>query len=402
MHLDPLMPLFVALALAIAAMGLLLRTIRQPAVLGYLLIGVLAGPHGLGLITEVSAIERLGAIGVILLLFFVGLEVSPPRLLSRWRIAILGTGLQVVASVGSVWILGLILDWPFPRIILIGFGISLSSTAVVLKLLHQWKEMDSEIGNDATGILLVQDLAIVPMLIILGFLGNQSPSPSQITVQVLGGLVVLALSAWLIKSRRFQLPFHASIRDDAELQVFVALGLCFGLALITGLLQLSVALGAFIGGMVVASLRETHWVQRSLKSFEIVFLALFFLSVGMLVDLEFLWQEWKALTALLGLVILTNTGINAVILKALGSNWRQSLYIGALLSQIGELSFLLAAVGRNGQIISETGYQMLIVLISLSLFVSPVWTALLRRLTRQEPQGTPESTATAPSGAPHT
>lgn len=389
MHLDPLMPLFVALAFAMASIGLLLRTIRQPAVLGYLLVGVLAGPHCFGYIIEVSAVERLGAIGVILLLFFVGLEVSPPRLLSRWKIAILGTGFQILASVGCTWILGFILDWPLPRTVLVGFGISLSSTAVVLKLLHQWKEMDSDAGNDATGILLVQDLAIVPMLIILGFLGNQRPSLTEVGVQLIGGLVVLALAAWIIKSRRFELPFHSSIRDDVELQVFVGLGLCFGLAFLTGLLHLSVALGAFVGGMVVASLRETHWVQKSLKSFEIVFLAVFFLSVGMLLDLEFLRREWRVLTALLGLVILTNTGINAIILKVLGSSWRQSLYIGALLSQIGELSFLLAAVGRNGEIITEVGYQTLIALISLSLFVSPIWASIMRRLTGERPTRVP-------------
>ncbi len=383
MHLDPLMPLFVGVALSIVAICLVLRALRQPTVIGYLAAGVIMGPHCLGLLNDTGSMERLGAIGVVMLLFFVGLEVSPPRLLARWRVAIIGTVLQILASVACAWLLGLFLDWPVSRSILIGFGISLSSTAVVLKLLHQWREIDTDVANDATGILLTQDLAIVPMLIILAFMGDETPSLPHVTMQVIGGLVFLLLSAWIIKTRKFQLPFHDRIKDDPEIQVFVALGLCLGLALITALLDLSSALGAFVGGMLVASLRETHWVRQSLKSFEIVFVALFFLSVGMLVDLEALLEHWGVVAILLAVVIATNTGINAIVLKALGLTWRKSLYVGALLSQIGELTFLLAAVGRNNGIINEFGYQLLILLVSLSLFVSPFWVGLVKRLTRE-------------------
>ena len=153
MHLDPIMPYMVGAILAVLLLGLLLRAMRQPYVTGYLIAGILLGPHAFAFVEDEVLLSRLGAIGVTLLLFFIGMEVSPKKLMENWKVAIIGTFLQIVISVGCIWPLGVFLQWPVERIVLIGFVISLSSTAVVLKLLQDWQEIDTRVGQNVLVIL---------------------------------------------------------------------------------------------------------------------------------------------------------------------------------------------------------------------------------------------------------
>ena len=166
MHIDPLLPTLVAIIAVILLIGLSLQLLRQPQVIGYLLAGVAIGPFGLALLTDIQFANRLGGFGVVLLLFFVGMEVAPRQLLSGWRIAVVGTLIQVALSVALVIPIGLWFSWPMERIVLLGFVTSLSSTAVIIKLLSDSGELNRKEGQDILGILLVQDLIIIPMLII--------------------------------------------------------------------------------------------------------------------------------------------------------------------------------------------------------------------------------------------
>ncbi len=384
MHLDPIMPYLVGAILAVLALGLLLRSLRQPYVIGYLIAGVILGPHGIALITDEALISRLGAIGVVLLLFFIGMEVSPKKLIDNWKVAVLGTLLQIIISVGCVWPLGAFLDWPIERIVLIGFVISLSSTAVVLKLLQDWKEFDSKVGQNVLVILLAQDLAVIPMLIILSMMGGGHGEASNIWLQLLGAAVMAVIVGYIAVKETIHLPLSKLLGDDHEMHVFAALCICLGLSLLTGLAGLSTALGAFVAGMLIGAAKETRWVHHSLESFRVVFVALFFVSIGMLVDLSFIMNQWAQVGALVVLVIITNTFINGVILKMLGDNWRDSLYAGTLLSQIGEFSFVLAAVGIQAHIISDFGYQMTVAVISISLLISPAWIMLVKKILKHK------------------
>ena len=172
MHLDPSLPILVAIITVILLIGTSLHLMKQPQIIGYLLAGVAIGPFGFGLFPDTEFATRLGSYGVVLLLFFVGMEVAPKRLLAGWRIAVIGTVVQVALSVAMVVPLGLWLDWPLARIVLLGFVTSLSSTAVIIKLLRDSGEINQKEGQDVLGILLVQDLIIIPMLIIVGLLGE--------------------------------------------------------------------------------------------------------------------------------------------------------------------------------------------------------------------------------------
>jgi CPA2 family monovalent cation:H+ antiporter-2 len=365
MHLDPIMPYLVGAALTIVLVGLLLRHLRQPHVVAYLLTGIALGPHGFALITEESTLSHLGSLGVVLLLFFVGMEVSPKRLIDNWKVALIGTLLQILLSVAAVWIIGQFAAWPLARTLLIGFVISLSSTAVVLKILQERGELESDTGQDVLGILLVQDLAVIPMLLILGTFSGEGSSVIQIVLQAAGTILFIGLISLIVTRDSIHLPLGKLLGDDHEMQVFAAL---------------STALGAFVGGMLISAARETSWVHHNVEPFRVVFVALFFVSIGMLVDLRFFAQHWQQVMLLLAAVLLINTFINAAILRLLGEAWKDSLYAGALLSQIGEFSFVLAAIGMQGNIISQYGYQLTIVTIALSLLISPAWIELNKRL----------------------
>lgn len=382
MHLDPVLPYAVGAILAILVLGLLLRSLNQPHVVGYLVAGVILGPHGIGLVQDEVTLGRLGAVGVVLLLFFIGMEASPRRLIENWRVAVVGTLLQIVISVACVWPLGAYLHWPFERIILIGFVISLSSTAVVLKLLNDWKEFDTRVGQNVLSILLAQDLAVIPMLIVLSMLGGAEADHSSVYIQLGGAILIAAIIGYIAVKNTIRLPLGRLLGDDLEMHVFAALAICLGLALLTGMAGLSTALGAFVAGMLIGAAKETRWVHHSLEPFRVLFVALFFVSIGMLVDIDFLRGHWYQVGALILLVLITNTFINGLILRALGDNWRDSIYAGTLLSQIGEFSFLLAAVGIQANIISDYGYQMTVVVISMSLLLSPAWIMLVKRVLK--------------------
>ena len=373
MHSEPLIPIFVFIMLGILFVTVILKKFKQPHVVAYLLVGILLGPYGLKIIQDQEILSRLGEIGVILLLFFAGMEVSPRKFAQNWVIPLLGTLLQIIITVLFVLILGWLLKWSIAKIILFGSIMSLSSTAVVLKLIQDWGESKTKLGQNVLGVLLVQDLAVVPMLIIIGLLGGNSPTGSQITLQIVGGVLVLILAVWMAIKDTIKIPFIKLLGSDHEMKVFAALAICFGMAAITGSLGLSSALGAFVGGMVVATAKETEWVHHSLLTVKTLFIALFFISIGMLINLKLIWHHCILLFMLLMIVYLTNTFINALIFKTLKQNWHESLYGGAMLSQIGEFSFVLITMGFSLNIVGLTTYQLGVALISLSLLFSPLW-----------------------------
>ena len=378
------MPQLVGAMLLILLTGLMLKLLKQPHVVAYLLAGIAIGPWGLGLVTDVELIGRLGAIGVVLLLFFVGMETDANKLVANWKLAVFGTILQIALSLLCVFLLGYFYDWPFPRILLIGFVISLSSTAVVIKLLQDSGLLSSKVGQGVLGVLLAQDLAIIPMLIILGILAAGEVDIAHIAKQALGALLAGAIFAILVIKQQVHLPLSRWLNEDKELQLFAALSICFGMALITAWFDLSTALGAFLAGMLIGAARETRWVHHTLESFKVLFVALFFVSIGMLLDMEFFRLHWVPVLILVILALITNTFINAFILRVSGFDGRDSLYAGVLLSQIGEFSFVLAAVGMQSGIINHKGYQLALCVISLSLLLSPIWIDVGRRLLKWE------------------
>jgi len=380
-HLDPVIltitiVLFFSMVMAYAAMR-----VRLPMVVAYIVTGVLIGPSGLGIIEDHDLLTRIGEIGVIMLLFFVGMEVSIPRLMERWKIAFIGTNIQVAISVAACVGLALFVDMSWQQGVLYGFIISLSSTAVVLRTLQDSGELKLPTGQNTLGILLVQDMAIIPMMVILSLLGGgEQTSLSALSLQVFGGVGILGFVFWLMRTKRFRIP--STLIGNPESSMMVGLVLCLGSASLTGWLGLSPGLGAFLAGILLASSDKADWVHEHLGPVNIIFMAMFFLSIGMLVEIELLFENLELVLGATLLVFLFNAGTNVFVLRALGEDWNSSLLTAGLLSQIGEFSFLLAAVGLHVALIDETLHSITVLVIALTLMLSPMWLSLIRRLAR--------------------
>lgn len=375
---DPILSVFILLFLSILFVGIIFKQIKQPMIVAYIIAGIFIGPYCLNLFPETDTITSLGNVGIIILLFFIGMEVNLKKLVSNWKVALLGTGFQIILSILFVYIISLFLNWDLSRIILLGFAISLSSTAVVMKILKEYKEINSKTGHNVTSILLTQDIAIVPMIITISFMSGNHIEKSQFILQIVGAFLVGALLIYLVKKENIKLPFSIYLRKNHELQVFFSLVICFGFGIITGFFGLSTALGAFIAGIFIRSCKETKWIISNLHSLYVILVALFFISIGMLFNLEFIASNIITILLLVFGVFITNILINAFILRLLNNSLKESLYGGTLLSEIGELSFVLIAVAFNLNIIGIFDYNMTVSIIALTLLLSP----LLINITR--------------------
>jgi CPA2 family monovalent cation:H+ antiporter-2 len=379
---DTLIPIYTLIIFSILIIGLIFRSVRIPYVVGYLIVGILLGPHAIGFITDTATVEQFETVGLIFLLFFVGMEISLQELLKNWRIPVVGTLLQVAFTTGVIFLLGVFLEWKLIRVILIGFVISISSTAVVIKLLQEWKQHNTHVGRNVIGVLLVQDIALIPMIIVLDLMQGESTPVKDIVLQLIGGILLVILIAYLLRKKEVHLPFMNYFRGHKELQIFTALALCFGMAMATELLKLSPYLGAFAAGIYIRSTRETDWIHVTLEPFYVFFVAIFFVSVGMMLDLNFLLDHWGIILLLVGLVFILNTAINTGIMRMLGELWKESLLGGAMLAQVGEFSFVILAVGGQSGIVTNYTYQTILALITVTLILSPAWISVFKRLTR--------------------
>ncbi|MBN2121428.1 cation:proton antiporter, partial [Candidatus Micrarchaeota archaeon] len=373
---ESILLLLVALSLIALLFGLALRYFRQPPVSAYILTGMVAGPHVLGIVEDAGLISQLGGLGVVMLLFFVGMRISPKKMLSNWKVALAGTLFQVIVSILCVAAAAIFMGWPPSVVILFGFVISLSSTAVVLRILEGKNETRTRMGQDSLSILLAQDLAVIPMIIILTFLAGTEVSKSEILLQIAGFIVLGGFVYWMVRAKAISIPFSEKIVQDREFRLLGALAVCFGFALVSGFFHLSMALGAFIAGIFVRSAKQTKWVAKSLGQFKTLFLALFFVSIGLLIRLGFVIENLHVILVLVLLVFLTNTFINAAIFRMLGGNWKYSMYAGSLLAQIGEFSFILIVAGLNSGLIGYETYELVVAVIASTLLLSPMWMQL--------------------------
>ncbi|WP_372747078.1 cation:proton antiporter, partial [Lutibacter sp.] len=294
--LDPTVAFVSVLAILIILLGLILKRFKQPYIIGYIMVGALLGEHGIGLIKDADSIHHLGEIGIILLLFFIGMEISLPELVKQWKLAVIGTLLQVGVSVAIVIGIGYLFNWNIERSIILGFVIALSSSAVIIKIIQDKNLITTRIGKNVLSILLMQDIIIVPLLILTSIIGGKEEPIENIVLMIVGGLLVMAILIYIYIKRSIKLPFASKLENDHELQVFAAILLCFGGALLASAFGLSPALGAFVGGMVMHVSKATDWIYDTLHSFRVLFVALFFVSIGLQIDFEFIVENYLVIS----------------------------------------------------------------------------------------------------------
>jgi len=309
------------------------------------------------------------------------MEICVPCITSKWRVTVVWTVTQIALTVALAAVAGMFFKWSLTEILLIGFVISLSSTSVVIKILQNNREINTRLGQNVIGVLIVQDIVVVAMIILLNVMGGKSPEISPIALNLIGGATLVAIAVYALKKEDFKLPLHAIMRKNHDLQVFAAFLICFGMAVFAELFGLSAALGAFIAGITVAASKDTLWVSKSLHPFYIVFTAIFFLYIGTLINISLIVSHALVVTLLVAGIFVINTAINLAAFKILGQDLKESLYAGALLSQIGEFSFVLGAVGLANHIVTPTLYELIILVISMTMLLSPFWIWVIRKWT---------------------
>ena len=264
---------------------------------------------------------------------------------------------------------------------LLGFVVSLSSTAVAIKMLEEIGELRSETGRIVVGILIAQDLAVVPMLLLLNGMAAEGGLDWGTIPVFLAAIGLLAALIWYLSRReKLSLPFSALARRHREIVPLAAIGCCLALAAISDFLGLTAAFGAFIAGLAIGSTQERRHMIRATEPIQGVLAMVFFLSIGLLIDLAYIWDNFATVVVLLVLVLLVKSGVNVAILRLLGEPWPRAFVAGILLSQLGEFSFVLAGAGVAVAAVGIEGHRLIIAVIALSLMVSPIWLMTARRL----------------------
>ena len=369
-------------AVAALVCGLVLTRLRQPVIVGYILAGVLLGPSGLGLVENRQSIALLAELGVLLLLFLIGMELSLRAFKRVWRVAMLGATLQIMLGLGVTWMLSWLFGWPPGLAVLLGFAVALSSTAVAIKMLEDVGELRTDVGTVAVGLLIAQDLAVVPMLLVINAMAaaDSAGAWDAIFTIAAAGAFLVGLVVLLSRRQRLKLSIVSWIAEDTDLTAMAGLTICFAAAAISGVIGLSPAYGAFLAGLFLGNSRERPKMIAATQPIQAVFLMMFFLSIGLLLDLGFIWDNLATVLLLVVVVTVVKTIANIGILRLIGESWPRAIQAGTVLGQIGEFSFVLMAAGVAAGLINEDGNRLMIAVIALSLVVSPLWLIATRRL----------------------
>ncbi len=365
----------------------LFRKLKLGATLGYIVGGALIGPHLLGLVQDPEDLASISEIGIALLLFIVGLELRPQRL---WRLRkdIFGLGLAqvVLCGVALSLFIHLVLKVSAEAALAIGLPLALSSTAQVLPMLRSDNELNTPQGERAFSILLFQDLAIVPMITIIAVMSRVPPDPSDPGGWALALYTVLAVAGLMTAGRWVVSPLFRLIGRLGERELFVVAGLfaVIGSAALMHALGLSVALGAFVAGVMLAELPYRHELESDVDPFRSILLGLFFLAVGMLLDLTTIAERPFFILGIAVALIAIKAAIIAGLARMFGNSWPRSVRLGLLLSQAGEFGFVLFAQAADARLILPEAASLFGAVVTLSMAATPFLMRLTDWLERRE------------------
>jgi CPA2 family monovalent cation:H+ antiporter-2 len=365
-----LQPVLVLLAAAVLVV-VVFRSLNLPTVLGYLIVGAGIGPHALGWIHGTDAVRNLAEIGVVFLMFSIGLEFSLPKLITMRRV-VFGLGAaQVILTLAIVLAAAMGLGIRWQTGIVLGGALAMSSTAILAKLLAERLELNSPHGRQIIGILLFQDLAVVPLLIIIPAL---AAPPENLAVNLGAALlkaaivltVLLFFGQWLMR-RWFHLVAR---RKSSELFVLNVLLVTLGVAFVTELAGLSLALGAFVAGMLISETEYRYQVEEDIKPFRDILLGLFFVTIGMQLDLRVVVESGWVSVLLVALVVMKTLLIFGLS-RVSGSDWGVALRTGLALGACGEFGFVLLAHANNLNLIGPKTLQPVLAAMVLSMLIAP-------------------------------
>lgn len=386
--------LHLLLILLAAAVGVvvLFRLLHLPAMLGYLIVGILIGPHALGWIPDAPETRHLAEFGVVFLMFSIGLEFSLAKLRAMQRLVFgLGTA-QVVATMLLVMLSSLFFTLDWRAGLALGGILAMSSTAIVSKMLVERAELNAPHGQKMMGVLLFQDLAVVPLIIVIPALAQSGGDLSGIiAVAMLKAAVVLA--GLLIFGQRLLRPWFHLVAQQKSPELFMLNVLLFtlGLAWLTELSGLSLALGAFVAGMLISETEYRYQVEEDIKPFRDVLLGLFFVTIGMMLDVRAIIVGWGWILLLLLILLPFKALVVAALVRAFGGNWGTALRTGIGLAQAGEFGFVLLTLAGGVNLLPPDVMQNVLAAMLISMLIAPFLIQysehIVRRLSPEEWMG---------------
>ena len=388
MHdLDFLGELVLIGALAVAII-LIFQRLKIPPVIGLIFTGILLGPSGVGAVYDQKMISTLAELGVVLLLFTIGLEFSLDELNKLKKIVLVGGIVQILVtglaiSCLAYWfMLAIGYALSVSGALFLGFAFSVSSTAICLKILTDREELALPHGRIAMGILIFQDIAIVPLTIAINFLSPDISPSFEVVSKKIGVIVLFAAIIFIgLKLLMPRIVHLITSLHAKEVLVIGALVICFGAAYLTSLAGLSLALGSFVAGMVIASTDESHQISVIIDPFREAFSSIFFISVGLLLDVNMVNLPLFIFIALV--VLLVKGLLVAGVSLFLGNSLRVSMMAGMALAQIGEFSFVLSEEGLRNRVIDHEVFQAMLAIIVVTMIVTPAMIAIAPKFAEQ-------------------
>ncbi len=366
--------------------------LRIPVIVGFLVTGILCGPNGLGLVNTLHDVEVLAEFGVILLLFTIGIEFSFDKLLQIRKSVLVGGTAQVLLTILAVFLLAQVFQQPFGRSVFLGFLISLSSTAIVLKMLQERGQVSSPHGQTILGILIFQDLIVVPMILFTPLLAGASENIGATLLTLLIKAIAILVGVIILAKKVVPYVLHQIVLvRSRELFLLSIVGMCMAIAWVTSNLGLSLALGAFLAGLIISESEYSHQALSSVLPFRDVFTSFFFVSIGMLLNLTFLIDKF-AIVALLTLVVLgLNTVISGLATLIQGYPLRVAIIVGLAVSQVGEFAFILSKLGVQHGLLTDYIYQLFLSVSVLTMAATPFLVNFAPRLANVVTQRLPVS-----------
>ena len=365
MHFPLLQDIVILLVFSVAVV-LLLQRLRLPSVLGFLITGIIIGPFGFGFIENPGQIEMLSEIGVILLMFVIGMELSIKQLASMKKTVFLGGFMQVGLSIVVTALIFYVLGFSWKESVFTGFLFSLSSTAIVLKILYDRNELSAPHGRMALGILIFQDLIVVPMILVTPIMaGNSSDVFNEVLILILKSALILALTYIGAKYVVPKLMYLIARTKSKELFLLATITLCFAVAHLTATAGLSLAFGAFLAGLIISESDFSHQATSTILPFRELFISFFFISIGMLLDLDFYMKNVGLVLLMVLIVFVVKGGLVSLTALALNYPLRTVLLTGMALFQVGEFAFILSRIGIENGLLSP---QMNQYFLSVSVF----------------------------------
>lgn len=381
MHSDSFHHILIFLGAAVVIVPLF-RYFRSSPILGYLAAGVIIGPHGFSFINEIEGIHALAEFGVVFLLFKVGLELSIERLRLMKQYVFLYGSLQVLLTGFILFLIAYAFNFGAAAAIIIGGGLALSSTAFVMQLLNERQEQTARYGVITFAILLFQDIAVVPLLALVPLLGETGNTLGH-ALELAALKTTLALVGIFVIGRLFLRPFYRIIANtkSPELFVITTLLVVLGTSAIMAEAGLSMALGAFLAGTLLAETEYRHQVESDIKPFKGILLGLFFTAIGMTINLELLQHNWPVILGGVFTLVLLKAAITSGILMYFKQSYHVAIPAGMFLAQGGEFGFVLFTSAHQVAVINDTWLQILNSIIALSMITTPFLVSNSQRFT---------------------